>query len=299
MKRSFLVAMLFVNSLVFSFLLSAQEPDWWQNAHRDDEFYMYERGSAANAATEQNAILEATLAAKNMLMQRIGIVPALTAAGISATAEYAIVNFETTGNATEKKGKIWNAWILIRYPQKEKTILLDRWNASIASFQQLRKDEKKIPVQFGLSIRTNCMKTQFREGEAIIFTVTAEKDCYLVLLDHMSDGTTVILFPNRFHPDSFVKKEQEIRIPSPDNPTFNLIVTPPFGDERVEAIAATKKTSLHATLSALAHTLSISQDAAVMSRGIAVQGIGEAIDATPGTDVQWSRADIVISSFAK
>lgn len=299
MKRPALVATILIFSFIFSFILSAQEPGWWQNAHRDDEFYMYERGSAANAATEQNAILEATLAAKNMLMQRIGIVPALTAAGINATAEYAIVNFETTVNATEKKGKVWNAWVLVRYPQKEKTILLDRWNASIASLQQLRKDEKKIPIQFGLSIRTNGMKTQFRQGEAIIFTVTAEKDCYLVLLDHMSDGSTVVLFPNRFHPDSFVKKGQEVRIPSPDNPTFNLIVTPPYGDERIEAIAATKKTSLHATFSALAQELAISQDVAVMSRGIAVQGIGAAIDATPGTDVQWSRADIVISSFAK
>ncbi len=240
---------------IISNMSFAGEPYWWDSAHRDDTINMYERGSAVNAQSEQAAILGAVTSAKNLLMQRIGIIPALSDAGISSTAEYAIINIETSGITTEKTGKTWSAWLLVKYPQKEKQVLLDRWNASIASLQSLRKDESKIPTQFGLSLQTVDMRTQFREGETIVFAVTAEKDCHLLLVDHMSDGSTVLLYPNRYNPDSFVRKGQQVLIPSPADAAFKLIVTPPFGDDRIEAIASTKKSSLHSRFAALVEAL--------------------------------------------
>jgi len=297
MKRFFTVQ--FTLFFMFAGLLFAGEPYWWDSAHRDDTVNMYERGSAINAQTEQAAILEAVISAKNLLMQRIGILPALNEAGISSSAEYAIVNIETSGVTTEKTGKTWSAWLLVKYPQKEKQLLLDRWNASIASLQSLRKDERKIPSQFGLSLRTVDTRTQFRDGESIVFTVTAEKDCYLLLIDHMSDGSSVLLYPNRYNPDSFVRKGQQILIPSPANAAFKLIVTPPFGDDRIEAIASTKKSSLHNRFADLVDALPAAQDVAVVSRGIFVQGLANAIDSAPVADVSWSRAELTLSTFSK
>ncbi len=294
--RSFFAALVFS---VVSFSLASEEPYWWGNAHRDDESNMYERGSSVNAKTEQEAVLEAVLAAKDVLIQRIGITPALEKAGIKTSGEYAIVNAETSGIETEKTGKTWSAWLLLKYPQKEKAILLERWNASIASMNEMRTQEKKITAQFGLSLQTLGMQTQFREGDAIVFTVTAEKDCYLLLLDHMADGTTVLLFPNRYNPDSFIKKGQRIQIPAPENAAFQLVVTPPFGDDRVEAIASTKKSSLHSKFSSLVEELPDTQDIAVMSRGIFVQGLGTAVGASPAAGIQWSQAEITISTFQK
>jgi hypothetical protein len=297
MKGRTLLSILFLfGALCFTY---AQKPYWWENAHRDDETNMYERGSSVGAETEQAAVLEAVLAAKNMLIQRIGIAPALEEAGISSSAEYAIVNAETSDIGTEKTGKTWSAWLLLKYPQKEKNVLLDRWNASIASMQEMRRQERKIPRQFALALSTVSGQNQFREGDTIAFSVTAEKDCYLLLLDHMSDGTTVLLFPNRFNPDSFVKKGQRIEIPAPENAAFKLLVSPPFGDDRIEAIASTKKSSLHAKFSDLVEDLPGAQDVAVMSRGIFVQGLGTAVDSAPVTGIQWSQTEITISTFQK
>lgn len=192
---------------------------------------------------------------------------------------------------------------MVKYPQEEKKILLDRWNASIASLQELRKQEKKVPTQFGLSLQTVGMKTQYREGEAIVFSVTAEKDCYLLLVDHMLDGTSVMLFPNRFHPDCFIKKGQTLLIPSPENETFKILVGPPFGDDLIEAIASTQNTSLHATYSSMVSGLPSNQDISVTSRGLFVKGLVSAVAST-SSDSQnvpllWSRAEVTISTFQK
>jgi len=277
----------------------AEEPYWWNSPHRDDTHYLYERGSAVNSPTEQSAVLEAILSAKNMLMHRIGISPALTEAGINVTAEYALVNIETSGITTEKSGDKWNAWLLVKYPQKEKQILLDRWNASIASLQALRREEKKISPRFGLSLNTADIRSQYREGESIIFSVTAEIDCYLLLVDHMSDGTTVLLFPNRYNPDSFIRKGQKILIPSPGSASFKLLVTPPFGDDRIEAIASTKKSSLHARIAGLIDVLPPARDVAVVTRGIFVQGLADALGDSAVDDTRWSQAELTLSTYPK
>ncbi len=297
MKR--IVALRIFLFFVISGLSFAGEPYWWDSAHRDDTINMYERGSAVDARSEQEAVLAAVVAAKNLLIQRIGILPALGEAGISSSAEYAIVNIETSGVTTEKTGKTWSAWLLVKYPQKEKQALLDRWSASVASLQSLRKDERKIPSQFGLSLRTVDMRTQFRDGETIVFAVTAEEDCHLLLVDHMSDGSTVLLYPNRYNPDSFVRKGQQILIPSPADAAFKLIVTPPFGDDRIEAIASTKKSSLHGRFSALVESLPDSQAVAVVTRGIFVQGLANAVDSSSSGDALWSRAELTISTYSK
>lgn len=293
---------LIVTVLAFSAAMGsvfAGEPYWWNNSHRDDSIFMYERGSAVHAKTEQEAVLEAVLSAKNMLVQRIGIVPALEKEGIKSNGEYAIVNTETSGIETERINNTWSAWLLLKYPQKEKQILLDRWNASIASMSDLRNREKKIPPQFALSLGTERAQTQFREGESIVFTVTAEKDCYLFLVDHMSDGTTVLLFPNRYNPDCFIKKGQQIRIPDQNNASFKLVVMPPFGDDRIEAIAATKKSSLHDKFAGLIDALPASQEVAVLSRGIFVQGLNSAVEDSSHESVEWSKAELTVSTFPR
>jgi hypothetical protein len=293
-ERPFLCALMALFSLGIA---SAQEPYWWPNPHQDDDYDMYERGSAVNASTEQAALLEAVGAAKNMLVQRIGIAPALAEVGIDASAEYAIVDFEVFGSGTEKTSKGWNAWVLIKYPQERKKELMDRWNASIASMQELRKNEPKIPVQFSLSLSTIDDRHQYREGESIALTVRAEENCYLLLVDHQSDGSTVLLFPNRFHPDSFVRKGQLIQIPSQNDATFKLIVQAPFGDDRIEAIASTKKSALHAKFVDQVEGLPEDQDVAVSTRGIFVQGLTDAIASSMTDAIKWSRSELVLSTY--
>jgi hypothetical protein len=278
-------------------IATAQEPYWWSNPHQDDDHDMYERGSSVNAQTEQAALFEAVGAAKNMLVQRIGIVPALTESGIDSSAEYAIVDFNVFANSTEKTSKGWSAWVLVKYPQERKKELLDRWKASIASMQDLRSREPNVPVQFGLSLLTGDNRRQYREGDSITLTLRAEKDCYLVLVDHQSDGSTVLLFPNRFHPESFVKAGSLVQIPPPTDATFKLLVQAPFGDDRIEAIASTKESALQAKFAKLVEVLPAGHDVAVSTRGIFVQGLTSAMESSKVESLQWSRAELVLSTY--
>jgi len=279
--------------------LHAEKPFWWDNPHRDDQSAMYERGKAEGAKNEQEATREAVNAAKGMLVERIGIGAALRDAGISPSPEFAIVNFETVNVKTERAGKKWTAWVLIKYPQEEKEKILERWNASIASITELKKHESTIPTQFSLSLKTADGLSSYRSGDSLSFTVTAEEDCFLMLLDHQSDGTTVLLFPNRFQSEGMVKKGQTVTIPLPSDPAFRFIVGAPFGDDRIEAIASTAKSSLYGKFADMILSMPANQDVAVTTRGIFVSGLGDAIAKDAGGDILWSRAEITLSTFAK
>lgn len=296
MLRKTFVAAVIMLACAFAF---SDQPYWWDNPHEDDDSDMYERGKCSLAPTEEEALRKAVLSAKEMLVERIGILPALKTAGLASSPEYAIVNFQIADSGTEKAGKTWNAWVLLKYPQSEKKIILDRWNASIASINELKKQEGTIPVQFKLSLRTGEGTTAYREGETVSFAATADTDCYLVLLDHQSDGTTVLLFPNRFRRDSRIKKGESLVIPSPGNDAFKLIVGSPYGDDRIEAIACTSESSLHKTLSNLVVNLPDTVNTAVFSRGIFVQSLSQATSAPESKDVRWSRAELNLSTFAK
>ena len=273
------------------------KPLWWDNPHRDDEFALYQTGSAEKAPSEQDAVRAAVNAAKTMLVERIGIASALENAGLAVSPEYAIVNFEVVSPETEKTGKGWSAWVLLKYPVAEKQKILDRWNASMASIKDLRVQESRIPVQFGLSLSTADGRTSYREGETVSFLVRAEADCYLVLLDHQSDGQTVILYPNSLHPDSFIRKGEQVRVPSGSDAGFALVVGEPFGDDRIEAIAATGKNSLHKRFTDLAPGPGESQPVSVVTRGLFVAAVdGIAGDGTP-SGVRWSAAAINLSTW--
>jgi hypothetical protein len=295
LKKTIGIAVLF-----FAFAAGfAEQPYWWDNPHQDDEFNMYERGKCTLASTEDEAVRKAVLSAKEMLVERIGISSALKEAGLVTSPEYAIVNFQVADSGTEKSGKTWSAWVLLKYPQTEKQLILDRWNASIASIKELKKQEGTIPVQFALSLKTLEGKTSYRDGETVTFTVTSDTDCYLALLDHQSDGTTVLLFPNRYHQNSRVVKGEKLIIPSPSDNAFMLVVGAPYGDDRIEAIASTKESTLHRKFADLVGVLPETQSTAVMSRGIFVQGLGQAVGEADATNALWSRAELNFSTFSK
>ncbi len=75
-------------------------------------------------------------------------------------------------------------------------------------------------------------------GETLRFTFKADKDCYLLVIDHGTDGALVQIFPNDFNKDSFVKRGTTITLP-PDKGTYLFRVLGPSGAEKVEAYAST------------------------------------------------------------
>jgi hypothetical protein len=281
--------------------LAAERPYWWDNPHRDDSFFMYERGTVSSSKSEQDAIRGAVLAAKGMIVDRIGISSALAEAGLSAAPEYALVNVEVSDSGTEQdaKSKTWSAWVLVKYPQEEKKKILDRWNASISSIGDLRTLEGKIPSQFVLSLATADGRLQFRDGEHISFIVEADKDCWLLLVDHQSDGSSVVLFPNRFQPSGFVKRGQRIVIPPADAGSFKLLVGAPYGDDRIEAIGVTKKSVVYTDIESSVKDLSAGQNMVVLGRSDFVEKLTASLEGTAASSPGWGRAVLSLSTFAK
>lgn len=100
-------------------------------------------------------------------------------------------------------------------------------------------DIKEMLFNFGQSdksgwyqIRLN--KSTFQIGDEIIYTIEAKKDCYVVLMDFSTSDELVQLFPNRFHPDSFIKANTIYQIPE----RGGFEVTGPAGAETVIGYAA-------------------------------------------------------------
>lgn len=78
----------------------------------------------------------------------------------------------------------------------------------------------------------------YRKGDKLHLFLKANLDCYVKVLYHQVDGTKVLVFPNRFHPDARIQKDRMYQIP-PDDNSFDLVVQAPFGAELVKLIAST------------------------------------------------------------
>ena len=85
----------------------------------------------------------------------------------------------------------------------------------------------------------------YRRGDRVHLFLKSNLDCYVKVLYHQVDGTKVLIFPNRFHPDARIQKGHRYQIP-PDDNSFDLIVQEPFGAEMVKLIASTEPIEIQA-----------------------------------------------------
>jgi TolB-like protein len=94
---------------------------------------------------------------------------------------------------------------------------------------------------FGVKVWTN--KKEYQIGEKLVFSVMAEKNGYLTLLDVNPKGNITVIFPNQFHRDNFIRAGVTYQVPSPKY-GFEFNVGEPAGLERVKAIVTRNKISL-------------------------------------------------------
>jgi len=138
-------------------------------------------------------------------------------------------------------------------------------------------------------------RTEFREGESLQYRIRSNRDCYVALLCRQSDETTVVLFPNRWHPESFIKGGLDVLIPAEDS-GFQIIVSPPFGVDTVELIACTGRNEFHrmlgdgavlATRSSPFSVFPSEQLGGVLTRGMQVLPKGAVAPV-------WARSEMVV-----
>jgi hypothetical protein len=136
----------------------------------------------------------------------------------------------------------------------------------------------------------------YRGGEKMVFVTRVNQDCHLGLVCHQQDGSVVLLFPNPYHPDSMVKANEDTRIPSVVDPSFEIVVGPPYGTDRVEAIASHSKSELHALMEKT--VAGNRQGYGVIGRGLFTEGIGKIEQASQGDDkkAHLARLEILIKT---
>jgi len=87
----------------------------------------------------------------------------------------------------------------------------------------------------------------FEQGDHLKFLVSLSRDAYLYVFYQTANNQLIQLIPNQSLQDNFFKADIFIAVPN-DDATFEFIVSPPFGDEKVFAIAVDKPIDLESKL---------------------------------------------------
>jgi hypothetical protein len=172
---------------------------------------------------------------------------------------------------------------------------------SMASIQETAQDRlAKMPRDFPIEIFTTDGKRAYSEKETVSFRVRSARECHIAVLCHQSDGTTVVLFPNRFARNTLIPANKSIDIPGTQKSGFEIEIGPPFGSDVVEVIACTQPSELHNALSKHATDSDAPAPFQLLTRGMAVKSIDTALAAAKGGSTSallWGQDSLVVSTF--
>jgi len=132
-------------------------------------------------------------------------------------------------------------------------------------------------------------KPRYRIGEQIQFGLRVDRDAYVTLINIGTSGEVTIIYPNRFHPNHFIRGGQDVTIPPADS-GFNLVVQGPTGFDQVRAIATEDPVKFHPGGFAGQKTTFRSLDR-VQTRGLAVEIKEERAKVAP---TRWAEEVIAI-----
>ncbi|RLD61274.1 MAG: hypothetical protein DRJ01_08185, partial [Bacteroidetes bacterium] len=96
------------------------------------------------------------------------------------------------------------------------------------------------------SLSANLNKTYFQNDEELILNVTPSKDCYLTILNIMSDKNVSTVFPNQYRKNNFVKANEFFELPNKNDKKLGIIfkvqlLTDKSEDTEIIKIIATKE----------------------------------------------------------
>ena len=109
--------------------------------------------------------------------------------------------------------------------------------------EQIEKLVAAKPYKSPFNVKVWTDKKKYQIGEKITFSVKAEENGYLTLLDINPQGEIVVIYPNRFHRDNFIQAGVTYKVPR-ERDNFALGVSGPAGQERIKAIVTLNSASL-------------------------------------------------------
>jgi len=153
-----------------------------------------------------------------------------------------------------------------------------------------------VPRQFPVQVWVREAKRDFVEGETISYRVWSERDCHVAVFCHQVDGSTVVLFPNRFNRDTALRAGQSVDIPGEAKSGFRIVVRAPFGADVAQVIACTQASALHRKLRDYDYATEALAGAVYrgMSRGMFVQGLTDSLAESASAPTLWSESHVVV-----
>jgi len=176
---------------------------------------------------------------------------------------------------------------------------------SLANVQEMAGGRlAQVPKDFDVQVFTVDGKRAYAAGETVGFRVRAARECHVAVLCHSSDGTSVVLFPNRWADNTLIPAGETIEVPGARASGFQIQIGAPFGSDVVEVIACSQPSELHRALSRAAMTPDPGgRNFSSMPRGMLIKGLSAALvqpaSATDGVPLQWGRDSMVVSTFPK
>lgn len=198
------------------------------------------------------------------------------------------------------KAKIWPDPSQAAHKQLAGAIQPQNVEQSLANLQDIAGGRlAKIPKDFQIEVFTTDGKRAYAEGETVSFRVRSAEECHIAVLCHQSDGSSVVLFPNRWASNTLIPANKAIDIPGTHKSGFEIEIGPPFGSDVVEVIACSRPSELHKTLSQFA--AKNDHPFQVLTRGMFAKGIESSLGpATQGeAPLRWGQDSIVVSTFPK
>ncbi|MDR2527951.1 MAG: DUF4384 domain-containing protein [Synergistaceae bacterium] len=155
------------------------------------------------------------------------------------------------------------------------------------------KVEEMSQGDFAVSLSTDKKDSVYSSGEKIVLTFKSEKDSYLTILDFTPSGQIVVLFPNKWVENNFVKAGQEIKIPA-EGQKFAMRAGNAVGVDVVKAIATEKDVQVfNLDNKQLAGPFSVLQDAKMGTRDILL--FEEEAESASATDpLKWTVASLAL-----
>ena len=162
--------------------------------------------------------------------------------------------------------------------------------------------KQDIPLQ----LRTMDGQRAYKEGDTISFRVKAAETCHIAVICHQSDGTSVVLFPNKWHKDTLIPGDKWVEIPGALKAGFEIEIGEPFGSDVVQVIACTNESALHKEIKDLAsaatedepyQAMTRQEAVGVMTRGMKVKKVKAADKADLSKQTKWGEKHIIVSTF--
>ena len=174
----------------------------------DSEWVTVEGIAPIENVTKQEAYKMAIANARREAVERV--------VGVDILSETMVINYHMSGDVirTIPYGKVIGQEIV-----KEEIELIPAKNKGEAPFLAYKvtmrvnviKEKGQTDVFFRLEAELN--RTVFKEGDLIEIKVTPSRDCYLSIFNILEDETVIILFPNRFKQNNFVKANTTFAFP--------------------------------------------------------------------------------------